>query len=476
MKRRFPLCVGSFSMMALVSSVPATGQTTKVAARLEVAEACVLAQDRFAELAQPSGEVEAGFLAPLLAAAVGSLVQSAVTGIANAIDSASSEHTFSASGVDGFTHGRIVRETAGPAPYSYRDQPRCAILVVPDDGTSSAARKDQVRLADIDRIAGIDEAVPTIVRPAFRKKIGDDFDLGTVPLVYAEIAVLPTKEGLQLTPLTVWYRKALPGASRSSALKAELHIALAAPGYSATGDAIGSVYAFSRFELPRMKPGVGSILKPASLETLNPIFHAGRAATEIDKVFPTSANAALAALATKKAEQAKAQAELDLAIATRQDKDSAVNRNAEEARRTALKAAADATLEAQKVVDGLTPLTDSNLQAQGRTNARVTFLVIRDENKFGKAVAAALKGQAEAAGKAVTTELTPTPDWAASDTAYVTADATLNSARVALNAAIAEGDRGKIAVAEAAVLVAKAKVNEAAVGADRPPPYPDIMD
>ena len=475
MKRSIISRVGPLVIIAALGSAPAFGQATKASARLEVADKCVLAQDRFAELSAPAGTPEAGFLAPLLAAAVGSLVQSAVTGIANAIDSASSEHTFSASGVDGFTHGKIVREGAGPTPYTYRDQPRCAILVVPDNGTSSAARKDRIRLADIDRIAGIDEAVPKDVRTAFREKIGADLGLDVVPLAYAEIAILPSNEGLQLTPLTVWYRKALPGASQSSALKAELHIALAAPGYSATGDAIGSVYAFSRFELPRMKPGVGSILKPASLEPLNPIFHAGRTVTDIDKQFPTSANAALAALATKKAEQAKAQAELDLAIATRQDKNSAVNRHAEAARSAALKAASDATLDAQKIVDGLTPLTDPNLQAQGRTNARVTFLVIRDENKFGKAVASALKGQAEAAGKAVTSELTPTPDWSTSDTTYVTASATLNSALVALDAAIAEGDQGKIAVAEAAVLVAKAKMNEAAIGADRPPPYPDII-
>src|SRR5690606_11309988 len=66
----------------------------------------------------------------------------------------------------------------------------------------------------------------------------------------------------------------------------------------------------------------------------------------------------------------------------------------------AARSAADTKVKALKPVNGI-----------GATNARVSFMIIRDANKFGLASADALGKQKEALGAAVTTALTPQPDW-----------------------------------------------------------------
>jgi hypothetical protein len=66
------------------------------------------------------------------------------------------------------------------------------------------------------------------------------------------------------------------------------------------------------------------------------------------------------------------------------------------------------------------------------------------------------------------------PDFTASDTAYLTALTTLQAKELAFASAVEKGDGAAIAAA-AEVLLAKAKLNEAAVAINRPIPYPQLF-
>ena len=458
-----------------VITVPAQAQAGDLQARLKVRETCILEQRKFDEFASPSGEQESAIVAGLLASFAGALAQSAVSGIAGAIDRASSEKTFKATGTARFDHGMIELDPARTlTPYRYRDKPRCAVLVVPDE-----SRRDRgdgvVPLSDIGTVPEIDRLVPAgETRTAFISAMLDDFGLKRLPLVYIEVALLPDDAGLKITPLMVWYRKALPGASSSKAQRAELHVALATPGYAATGDPLGNVYAFSRMSLPPMRPGTH--LRYEDLRFANPIFHAARTPRDADNIVAATYNLKQAKVVTKRAELAKARADLAQAEAVRADTNNAVNRNAVAVMKDAVKAAEQAKDKAESEAGNNPGANTDPLLGHGRTNARMSFLVIRDENRFGKAISGALSAQAEAVGSAVAKELAPSAPWATTDTAFVVAQATLTSAVAARDAALAEGDPVKIAAAEAAVVVAKAKLNEAAIGADKPLPYPDLAD
>lgn len=452
--------------------LPARAASSDIQARLVVRDQCVLAQKKFAAEARPAGDKEAAFVAAILASIAGSLAQSAVSGLAGAIDRASSEMTFKATGIDRFDHGRIVIDAENKtAPYAYRDQPKCAIIAVPDEIDGKPA-KNAIPFENIGEAKGVKEVFPSADTAAFTDMLKKEFGLQHVPLAYAEVAILPSEDDLRIEPIAVWYRKAMPGAPASKAQRAELQVALATAGYSATGDALGSVYAFARMQLPPMRPG--DYLTHEALRFANLISHASRPAREADKAAAAGYNLAHAKAITAKEELAGAEAQLALARAELADKNTAVNRLAVEARDKAFGKAREAVEKADYARSQTPPDGDPDLFEKGKTNARVAFIVIRDENKFGKAIAKALGAQAEAVGTAVKNQLTPAPAWAATDTAYVTAQAGLDSAMATLDAAVREGDPLKIAAAEAAVRVAKAKLNEAAVGADRLPPFPDI--
>lgn len=365
----------------------------------------------------------------------------------------------------------MVDETNKTTPYAYRDQPKCAILVVPDEIDGKPA-KNAVLLNDFGKVEDADKVFDDADRTEFAVMLDEKFGLKHFPLAYAEVAILPSEDDLRIEPLAVWYRKALPGAPPSKAQRAELQVALATAGYSASGDALGSVYAFARMQLPPMRPG--DYLTHDALRFTNLISHASRPPRDADKAAAAGYNLAHAKTATAKEEVAAAEAQLALARAKLADRNTAVNRLAVETRIGAEKKAREAAAKANQVSDKTPPDGDQRLSNKGKTNARVAFIVIRDENKFGKAIAKALGAQAEAVGTAVKNQLTPAPAWAATDTAYVTAQAGLDSAMATLDAAVREGDPLKIAAAEAAVRVAKAKLNEAAVGADRLPPFPDL--
>ncbi|MBW3169418.1 hypothetical protein [Qipengyuania flava] len=458
--------------LSLASGGSVAAAETDLAGRVHVAEQCYAAKAEFAELARP-GTQEAGFLAPLLASFVGSLVQGAVSGVAGAIDRAASEHTFKASGTRGFAHGKVRRsDEASLTPFSYRDGARCLVLAVPD--TDRAGSRGVVAIDAASDLSSIDAVAPSTSRADLLEVMTGPLGLRNLPLVYAEIAVVPDRQGVRIVPLKVWYRKALPKASRSRTQRTELHVALASPGYSAEGDPLGSFYAFSRFRLPRMRPGPTSVLDQDDLRDLNPIFHAGRPVAAVDTALVAELNGAVAAHQTAKATTLKAQADLRAAQADFEDEPTAAHRVAVETRSAILARAKEAEQRAGVARADLPGEGNSRLTARGRANARVTFLTIRDENRFAKAISTALGAQAEGVGTAVAGRLAPSPAWSADDTAMVTARTTLDSALVALEAATTEGDPVKIAAAEAAVLVAKAKVNEAAVALGKAPPFLDL--
>jgi hypothetical protein len=221
-------------------------------------------------------------------------------------------------------------------------------------------------------------------------------------------------------------------------------------------------------KLPKIAPGQTLAWDDLRSST-SPMMAARPTAGVIDTAL-TNANGAYTALATRKREQIVADRAL-LAAEARlkakpQDADLLAVRTA----------AADAAKDAQAAVS----LADTAANAigdspVGATNVSARFVVIRAEDKFGMALAKALKGQADAAGKAATEALAPKPEFTANDTAYLAAEATLAAKQREYDAAVTSGDAAIIAKLLGELNVAKAKVNEAAVAIKRPIPYPGLL-
>ncbi len=421
-------------------------------------------------------EVEEGrleFLGPVIgmivAGIAGDLVKSGVTAAGDALEQASREQGF---GVEGTTwyQSAMLRQRGGNGQLArITPNPACLVLFTQDQGGADIAGFPAMVAGDPVVVA----ALAKIRSAALIATSGDDADdamallkergAARIPGLYVEARILSGKEGIVIRPVLVRYAKALPGAPKAASA-AELHVSLAVPG--ATD--IGMAFATVRLKLPKIAPGQTLAWDDLRSST-SPMMAARPTAGVIDTAL-TNANGAYTALATRKREQIVADRAL-LAAEARlkakpQDADLLAVRTA----------AADAAKDAQAAVS----LADTAANAigdspVGATNVSARFVVIRAEDKFGMALAKALKGQADAAGKAATEALAPKPEFTANDTAYLAAEATLAAKQREYDAAVTSGDAAIIAKLLGELNVAKAKVNEAAVAIKRPIPYPGLL-
>ena len=211
-----------------------------------------------------------------------------------------------------------------------------------------------------------------------------------------------------------------------------------------------------------------TVLNRAALEAYASVVVPMRATTGSVDTALTARNGAVTAIDTKKAEMAQLKEALRLAQRKLdQNRDASKTQELTNARDDANLAYTDAIADQAK----LTQAAHFDVLFAGSTNVKARFLVIRDANQFGLALAKALKAQADATGKAVTDKLTPQPAWTTQDTAYVDAENAVKAAQRAVDDAITAGETSKVPGLQDAVTSAKAKANEAAVASGRQAPY-----
>lgn len=489
--------VATAILSALLVSAPAAAQT----ARPEKISRAILSVERgcpiTAELtdAQRSA-VQPDRILPILGAALagiaGNIVTSGINAIGNALESASQEKAFVAEGVGSFTSYRVYN--GGDPKARWQAIPDFEVEVLPDgaagavpDGATAveAARclvlalpaappargkspgpgldKDAIRSAFV--ATGIDDGRAGNAE-ARLKAMG----LTQLPALYVEAELVRAADGMVIQPVLIRYASPIPGAPRETT-SAELHLSFAVPGGGDTTD-IGTPFALARMPLPKLAPGsdkqVPTVLNRASLLPYASVVVPLRPTAGAVDAALAAHNGKVALIETNKATQAQ------LKEATRVA-ELKLKRNTDPKKRQELTYAVEDAgyAYAEAVTEGatLSRRATGDPVLAGSTNLKMRFVVIRDANEFGLAIARALKAQADSAGTAVTEKLKPKPEWTAQDTALVEAETAVRAAERAVEDAITAGKTADVPALQDAVTKAKAKANEAAVAAGHEPPY-----
>lgn len=410
----------------------------------------------------------------LLAGVAGDLVGSGLNALGSAIESASQEKGFVAEGRSSFDFYAIV-SSPNDADVAWRLSPditdanstfaRCLVLAQDGGSNSPALSPETLR-----------KAFPSLNSANALKasKRLAEAGISRVPAVYLEAELHRELDGMTVRPVLLRYGEALPGAPAKES-RAELVVTLATPGGANASD-LGELFALSRIPLPNVSPGTKRsdprIWERKDLAGYRGLVVPLRPTTGSPDNILKARNSLEAALDAKRAEVAQL---VQLrALAKRK-----LDQNTNPAARTELKNAYDDSDAAVKRAEEQARALEGKKEgwrstAAGSTNIKARFIVIRDANAFGLAIAKALKGQSEALGKAVASELTPSEPkaaWTGDDTAYVAAQADVRAAQRALDDAIAKGETSLIPGLQDALLKAQARANQAAVAADRPLPY-----
>jgi hypothetical protein len=290
--------------------------------------------------------------------------------------------------------------------------------------------------------------------------------LNTLPAVYVEVELLPRSDGLVLRPVLVWYRERLPG-SPPGRTATEFHATLATPGLSADGAGIGTAFATARVSLPNLAPG--DIVDWRTLAPYTSVIVPARPTAGAVDTLVARYNAAYTAVGTRQAE---------LIAATRLQT-TAARKNTETPNAENAAALADANQNvawAQAALDEAKRITDALKSVDiGSTNVSARFVVVRDADRLGQAIATALKARSEAVDTAVTNAIDRGVGWNANETAYVEAVANVAAKQRAIDAAREAGTTDSLPSLLDELRILRAKVNEAAVATGRPAPYSSAM-
>ena len=524
--RFWVLLVGGSALAC--SPIPAAAQATPSASRLNsefpgqlfVRDQCIFSQIA-GSVQEPVARQEAlpGILATLAAGLVGDLAKGALTGISNAIKKASQEHAYTATGSDGFLAGAIVRSGTDEAPtYRFDAEDKCLIFVLPaPTGQRGIASFDAFLGASAPRLGAETEAAYEVRLQNLRGDLDTVGVRAVAPAVYIEVAMVPRTEGTLLQPLAVWYGAPLGGAGTRSR-PTELVVELATPSNASGSSTIGSLYAVARIALPERAPGNSPLRRDDLINHTAVLYYPNRPETGFVAEQIKALGVAEAAIVTAQVTAATAYRSVTSAIRTR---DNPANSTARGANQIAVDNACDVANAAMAAVnreidartalrEGVMPGNEENAGTPlarhsqcpgnaaalaqnpnpnqpvaahiapadtgftGASNARVSFVVVKDANQFGLAVAEALGAQASAVETAVTTELTPQPDWAATNTTLVTSMTSVLEKQAAYSAAVAAGVPAGILTAHVALLNAKALANQAAAALGEPQPFPGL--
>ncbi len=290
--------------------------------------------------------------------------------------------------------------------------------------------------------------------------------------LYAEAELISHGDSFSIRPVYLWYGQALPGFPKQFT-SSELHMTFSVP---ASSEDNASAFAIARLPLPAVQPG--TVLNEAQLR-----FHAGPALPlrptvgavdsrkqRLDGVLGTIAAEELA-ISEGVYTLANAQEDLKLAEKPTDDlkaKPRLVRRENAAANRRLVEARALAK----------TITNDKKTFAIGTTSVTMRVALIREPNRFGLALAQALKARAPATATAVEAalkdRLMPDPRWSAIDSAYVQAITAVRVAQLAYDTAMGSTDTAVQRQAWAVLQNAKAAANGAAAGANRELPFPGL--
>lgn len=409
---------------------------------------------------RPVAATDTNEVGPLLGAAlsigtglVSDLIKAGIETGAAALEEASKERAIGGQGYGYFPFYSLVVDPAGRRMSldNYVGKNMAGCLVVAIDSVKDPKRPLH----------------PADGLPDGAKKLIADWTVQ--PAVYAEVEMRSSGDGFLLRPNLIWYGQALRGLPRGR-VATEFHASFLVP---AAADPSTGAFAVARIMLPPMQPGdihtrerlasytsAALPLRPTagSVDTLK---------TTVDGLLTSIVNESN----TIEDEELKLRhAEEDAAIpgadAAAKVKPTTVRRLIEAARMRRARA--------ERQLGQLLP---TNAKTLGTTTVSARIAFVRQPDRFGLAIAQALKARAPTAaasvGTALGAELDPVK-WSAQDTALVQAAGLVRTAQQAYDAAMAGTDAAVQQQTLAALNNAKAAANAAAEAADKPIPYPEL--
>lgn len=466
--QNFGAALATTAVAIALSAAPAAAQRAETTKRadLEVTEDCIIAPLELTEAQYnaKSGNEQREIFGALFAGLAGTVIQTGVSALGGALEKASKERGFIAQGHQGLYLHKIAKAYLSPqtgVTLAEIVRPRRCLRL----SLNSTAKQSPKELSQTEGYLPLQEAIDGTGFSVPADKEFHEVGGGRPPALYVEAHILPIRGGVIVQPMVVWYNERFSGASRKAS-RSELHVNFALPSAD-------NPYAVARMTLPKIAPG--TVLNWKELEKYTSLIVAPRPnANDVEKELAAT-NVKLQKFSTASIEKTKADRALTLA---KEKLDAARAKGegvfaAEQVVKAAQWTKDDADVASSAAFKAARNATKS--YETGATNITARFVIIKDANKFGLAVASALKGQAETLGNTVKTELTPTPDWTAADTTYISAMTAVQSKQSEYDRALADGkDAATLQTLADALVVLKAKANEAAVGVNKPLPFPNL--
>ncbi|MEI9849925.1 MAG: hypothetical protein WDN24_02500 [Sphingomonas sp.] len=451
----------------------------------------------------------AGILTPILGGLLGDVAGAGLNTLAAALETASQERAIGAEGRTNFEFYTLDATKPIVAVPRMGTELKCLSIEVPGEHISDADGRANWPPAGYD-VNGTEVRARTADGTLTEEQIEEleeSFVL-TAPLalrIEAEIVLL--RDGFYIRPVYIHYATRLNGAPANKALPAELHVELATPSSVKDGSAAEAVFAIARIPLPKLKPGDTWWAEQITSQSGLLPFRADEGATAALKLVLASAES------RSKAQEDLAAAEVQIAhaIGVRYDGKKILGcveikcpaylssfgtltsgtlvSLVDWAKRPASKLPADtlkALGEAEKAYAAKVLTIDQSFSRlgalgalqkpkAGSTTIEARVVLTRNANKFGLAVAAALKKQEAPLAAAVTGAITKDdPKWTQAKSDLAIAKLTVTHREQALERAKSAGDPEAIEKAELALLEAKLDVNLKAAALDAAIPYPDV--
>lgn len=464
---------------------------------------------------QGVGTPHLGIFAPILGGLLGDLAGAGLNAVASALETASQERAIGAEGRTNFEFYTLntnnTRDTNNPS------------IAVPRLGTELTCLSLEIpgpHISDADGLANWPPAQFTVngrvvstagggdLTPEQAEALTEQFALKTATLLRLEAEIVRMQDGFYIRPVYIRYAQRLDGTPSNKSLPSELHVKLATPSSASNGAAVESVFAVARIPLPKLKPGDVWWAEQISAQSVLLPFRADDGTTAALKL------ALAAATARAKAEEDVAAAEVQMAhaLGARYDgrtitgcvaipcpsylpsldtlKTYSLEHLVTWARLPASKvpAAPLAALDTAESARATSVLAiDQNAgriwsvagrratAVAGSTTLEARLVMTRSANKFGLAIASALKKQEAPLSSAVSGIVTKEhPGWTQAQSDLATALLAVNHKQQALDRAKAGGEAAAVEAAELALLQAKLDVNLRSSALGRPIPYPEL--
>jgi hypothetical protein len=392
----------------------------------------------------------------VIAAFAGQAINSGLTAVAAAIDEAARATSF-----------RVLGQTTG---YLMRLQP-------PDRASSSAAGPIDPNAPAPQTAAAASNRVN---QPLIRAIAPSCLILKSEGNFVLEAWLTPLRGGYVIQIGKVSGFESVPGLSRNRPLPAEVIIKISAPSAAAGTPSSGQVIGIAQIPLGAINstttiPSV-NLRRSAILPDPGPDDFA-KNVLDMEKLLISEVEAAR--LSVSASERGLRYAEVDRTSATKPDEKIAADRAVLLAQRALDEAKNKQSVANQKWTDWEASPVRRSGQAVRPLTFEVSFVLVRESNRFASAIASALKGTAPIAQTAVTSGVTaaftPAPAWSDKESAYVNAMGDVNlKTQVLVDLTAAGKPQVDLIRATNELRAAQVLANERAVAASKPIPFPSI--